>query len=74
MKQIKEVEENKAKEIWLLGEKCKFLFSYSFSKTFKGINEIPGDFWIYFTSSHPKDFSDDLIEAISRCDKIFKNI
>ena len=64
-----------AKEIWLLGQNVN---SYNFSekgKTIKfpdllrQINEINGDFWIRFTSSHPKDFSDDLITAISECEK-----
>ncbi|MCD6500810.1 tRNA (N6-isopentenyl adenosine(37)-C2)-methylthiotransferase MiaB [bacterium] len=42
----------------------------NFPKLLKIINNIPGDFWIRFTSSHPKDFSDELIEAMSRCKKI----
>ncbi len=74
IKQIKDAVENKAKEIWLLGENVNSYSLTPFPKLLREINEIPGDFWIYFTSSHPKDFSDDLIEAISRCDKISKYI
>ncbi|OWK26881.1 MAG: tRNA (N6-isopentenyl adenosine(37)-C2)-methylthiotransferase MiaB [Parcubacteria group bacterium GW2011_GWA2_38_13b] len=38
------------------------------------INAIPGDFWIRFHSSHPKDFTDELIDAITSCEKVTKYI
>ncbi|MCF7835941.1 MAG: tRNA (adenosine(37)-N6)-dimethylallyltransferase MiaA [Candidatus Marinimicrobia bacterium] len=41
----------------------------NFAKLLKEINNIPGDFWIRFTSPHPKDFSDELINTIAKCDK-----
>lgn len=34
------------------------------------INAMQGDFWLRFTSSHPKWFSDELISTIARCEKI----
>lgn len=40
-----------------------------FPNLLKIINDIPGDFWIRFTSPHPKDFSNDLIKAMAECDK-----
>lgn len=51
----------------------------TFADLLREINKIPGlpghgDFWIRFTSSHPKDFSDDLIKAISECGKMSKYI
>lgn len=36
----------------------------SFSGLLREIAAIPGDFWIRFTSSHPYDMSDELIETI----------
>jgi len=45
-----------------------------FSRLLKMINNISGDFWIRFVSSHPKDMSDDLIFAIAKCEKVCKHI
>lgn len=36
----------------------------------KRINSLPGNFWIWFVSNHPKDFSSELIEAITKCQKV----
>ncbi len=60
------------KEIWLLGQNVN---SYkdgknNFTKLLKMVNNIPGNFWLRFTSSHPKDFSDDLISAMAECKKV----
>lgn len=33
------------------------------------INDIPGDFWIRFLTSHPKDMTEELIKTVSRCEK-----
>jgi len=38
------------------------------------INSIPGDFWIRFTSPHPKDFSDELIKAMAECEKFARYV
>ena len=59
------------KEIWLLGQNVNS-YKYGFSELLRAINKIPGKFWIRFTSSHPKDFSDDLIEAMTECKKVAK--
>ena len=59
------------KEIWLLGQTVN---SYEngnvkFHDLLRLINDIDGDFWIRFTSPHPKDFSDELIKAMAECKK-----
>ncbi len=45
-----------------------------FPTLLKKINSIPGKFWIQFVSSHPKDMSDELIEAMTKCQKVCENI
>ena len=46
----------------------------SFAKLLRVINEIEGIERIRFVSPHPKDFTDDVIEAIRDCDKVCKYI
>jgi len=46
----------------------------TFADLLQKVNKIPGEFWIRFTSAHPKDFSDDLISAMAKCDKFPKYI
>ena len=38
------------------------------------INDLSGDFIIYFTSNHPKDMSDEIIGAIAKLPKVVKII
>ncbi len=72
LKEVKEAVKNGAKEIWLLGQNVN---DYQFEgKDFAGlieqINKIEGNFWIRFTSPHPKNFSQKLIETIAKCEKV----
>ncbi len=67
------------KEIMLLGQNVN---SYgndlgedvSFPELLRKLNEIEGDFWIRFMSSHPKDASPELIDAIFDCEKVAKHL
>ena len=70
--EVKNLINNGYKEIWLLGQNVN---SYKDGKTdfpalLKLINKIPGNFWIRFTSSHPKDFSDKMVDAMAIGGKI----
>ncbi len=46
----------------------------SFATLLEAINKIEGLERIRFVSPHPKDFTDDVIEAIAKCDKVCKLI
>jgi len=79
LREIKNVIEKKFKEIWLLGQNVNDYQSptdptINFPKLLKMVNDIPGNFWIRFTSSHPKNFSDELINTMTKCKKITEYI
>lgn len=57
------------KEIYLLGQNVNS-YSYGFPQLLRKLNEIKGDFRLRFMSSHPKDASKELIDAIIDCDKV----
>lgn len=68
------------KEITLLGQNVNSykgngnLGIIKFSELLRAINKIGGIERIRFISPHPKDFSDDVIEAIRDCEKVCKII
>jgi len=59
------------KELGLSGDQAS---SISFAGLLRQINEISGLRRIRFMTSHPKDLSQDLIDAIRDCDKVCKHI
>jgi len=68
--------EKGCKEIWLLGQNVNS-YKYKengrivgFADLLRMVNDIEGDFWIRFTSPNPKDFSDELIEAMAECENV----
>ena len=73
VQEVKELVGDGFKEIWLLGQNVN---SYNkgkdpdFPALLKEINRLEGDFWIRFTSSHPKDFSKKLIKAMRQSEKV----
>jgi tRNA-2-methylthio-N6-dimethylallyladenosine synthase len=62
------------KEIWLLGENVNSYISptessVNFAELVRRIDKIEGNFWLRFTSPHPKDFSDELIDVLAKSSK-----
>lgn len=65
------------KEIMLLGQNVnsyKWGDTYNFASLLKDVSKIEKIERIRFTSPHPKDFTDDVIDAIKSSDKICKVI
>lgn len=77
--EIKELSANGYKEITLLGQNVN---SYgtgleediNFPKLLRKINEIEGIERIRYMTSHPKDFSDELIDVMNECEKVCKQL
>ncbi|MCK9393447.1 MiaB/RimO family radical SAM methylthiotransferase [bacterium] len=74
LKEVKMLAEKGYKEIWLLGENVNSYLSpadkkINFADIIRRIDKIKGDFWLRFTSPHPKDFSDELIETLAKSPK-----
>ena len=77
LNEIKDLAKNGYKEIMLLGQNVNSYNggeNYNFANLLKDINEINGIEIIRFISPHPKDFTDDVIEAIANSSKVSKSI
>src|SRR5680860_188467 len=72
IKEVKDLINRGYKEITLIAQNVNS-YKYQkadFPKLLEKIAKIPGDFWIRFSSSHPKDVSSELIRVISDNQKI----
>ena len=49
-------------------------YKSDFAILLEKLNKIPGDFKISFTSNHPKDMTEDIIEAVATLPKVKKEI
>ena len=87
--EVKELAEKGYKEITLLGQNVNSYLRVekeknikfeeyegvnSFATLLRAINKIDGIERIRFVSPHPKDFTDDVIQAIAECNKVCKLI
>ncbi|HZK18158.1 MAG TPA: tRNA (N6-isopentenyl adenosine(37)-C2)-methylthiotransferase MiaB [Clostridia bacterium] len=67
------------KEIFLLGQNVNsygkdLKVKTDFAGLLQKVNEIPGNFWIRYITSHPKDFSNSLIDAIAKSSKVCEHV
>ena len=77
--EVRSLIEGGCKEIMLLGQNVN---SYGrdlengmdFPSLLREIDKIPGEYWIRFMSSHPKDASPALMDAILECEHLAKHL
>lgn len=84
LNEVRELAKQGYKEITLLGQNVNSYLKSgdidfesdvkSFADLLREVNKIEGIERIRFVSPHPKDFTDDVIEAIRDCDKVCKII
>ena len=89
IEEVKDLAKQGYKEITLLGQNVNSYLRverekqipfeeyegvHSFATLLEAINKIDGIERIRFISPHPKDFTDDVIDAISKCEKVCKLI
>lgn len=77
IREVKNTAKKGFREIWLLGQNVNDYQSptdpsINFAKLLNQICDIPGNFRILFTSPHPKNFSDELINTLAKCKKFGK--
>ena len=78
-REVKNLVENGCRDITLLGQNVN---SYgkgldepcNFARLLRMVNDIPGDFRIRFMTSHPKDCTHELLDAMAECDKVCKHL
>ncbi len=79
IQEVRSLVEQGYKDITLLGQNVN---SYGkdldeqidFSDLLRKINDIPGEFWIRFVTSHPKDCTHKLIDTMRDCDKVCNHL
>ena len=76
IREVKDLINKGFKEITLIAQNVNSYHDddYKFPKLLTELIKIPGKFWLRFSSSHPKDMSDDLIRVIASSDKICNHL
>lgn len=78
-KELRELVAAGYKEITLLGQNVNSYgkdlgLDIDFADLLRRLNAVPGDFWLRFMTSHPKDASPRLFHAMAECDKVAKQL
>ena len=67
------------KEITLLGQNVNSYgkdlgIDVDFADLLRRLNAVPGDFWLRFMTSHPKDASPKLFDTMAACEKVARQL
>lgn len=78
-KELRELVAAGYKEITLLGQNVNSYgkdlgLDIDFSGLLRRLNDVPGDFWLRFMTSHPKDANQSLFDAMADCEKVAKQL
>lgn len=78
-KELRELVAAGYKEITLLGQNVNSYgkdlgLDIDFADLLRRLNAVPGDFWLRFMTSHPKDASPRLFDAMAQCEKVAKQL
>jgi len=79
IREIEMLAKDGCKEVTLLGQNVNSYgktlnYDFNFADLLREVNKIEGIERIRFTTSHPKDLSDDLIQAMAELDKVCEHI
>ena len=77
--EVRELVEAGYKDITLLGQNVNSYGNdldagYHFPDLLEDIDRIPGDYWIRFMSSHPKDATPRLFDVMAKCSHVAKQL
>ncbi len=74
IEEVKNLVKNNYKEITLIAQNVNSYHEgnskIDFPDLLKMVNDVEGDFWLRFATSHPKDMSDKLIDTMAKCEKL----
>ena len=75
LKDFKDMVAKGIKNITLLGQNVNsYDGGISFAELLRKCNAVEGDFVIRFMTSHPKDCSEELLQAMAECEKVEKHL
>lgn len=79
LSEVRELVEAGYRDITLLGQNVNSYGNdlgsgYDFADLLSDIDRIPGDYWIRFMSSHPKDATRKLFDTMARCSHVAKQL
>jgi len=74
IEEVRNLLKNNYKEITLIAQNVNSYHetnsNIDFPDLLKMVNDLEGDFWLRFSTSHPKDMSDKLIDTMAKCEKL----